>query len=78
MKKTAVAVVAALALLGGCTRNTNYGKCIGVQTEEVKTLNYDFSVKNIVIGLIFSETLIIPAIVILDDVKCPTGPSTAK
>jgi hypothetical protein len=74
MKKTLI-LAASLALLGGCTRNTNYGKCIGLQTKEVDTLKYDFSIKNTIIALIFSETIIIPAIVLFDDVKCPTGPS---
>jgi hypothetical protein len=78
MKKNILAAVAAITLLGGCTRSTQYGECIGVLGKETPDMRYDYSVKNAILGVIFSETIIVPAIVIFDDVKCPQGPYLKK
>lgn len=60
-------------LCSSCIKHTEYGECIGVQDKAQMKKEYRLSYWNIFIGLIFSETIIVPVVVALDDVYCPTG-----
>jgi len=56
-----------------CTSGTKYGTCIGAFEDEDPKLIYAASVKNIVLAVIFSETIIVPAVVIISKTACPVG-----
>jgi hypothetical protein len=58
----------------GCTESTKYGKCIGISDKEDSKLDYRYSTNNIIVAIIFWETIFAPIIVLLDEVKCPEGP----
>lgn len=57
--------------LTACTSSTEFGKCIGVDTIGKEELEYKISIKNSVIALLFAETIIVPIIVISDEIYCP-------
>lgn len=70
----AVALLLAMSLMiSGCTQSTSYGKCIGVADTESQNKEYAISWWNSFLGIVFSETLIVPAVVVLWDIKCPVG-----
>lgn len=66
-----ILIVILMALVAGCSSKTEHGECIGVNGKKDPTLQYEFSTKNIIIGLIFSETIIVPVIVVMDQLECP-------
>jgi hypothetical protein len=72
MKKS-IAVLILIALLAGCENSTKYGDCIGITDTEQSNLNYKVSGLNVAIGVIFSETIVVPAVVVFSDLKCPTS-----
>jgi len=69
--------LAALLALGltGCTDKTEFGPCVGAFEEERRdpALDYRMSTTNVVVAVIFWETVIVPAIVVLDETYCPIG-----
>lgn len=70
MKK--LALILSLLLLSACTARTSYGDCIGLSdADKDPHLVYDISVKNAVIGVIFSETIIVPVVVLVKQIQCP-------
>ncbi len=68
-----VLAVAAMVLLAGCTSSTRYGDCVGVLEDKDPTLAYSADVGNIVLGILFFETVVVPAVVVLAQLECPTG-----
>lgn len=61
-------------LATACTKETEYGDCVGViKSSEDPKLIYEMSYKNVIIGIVLSETLVIPTIVVFADLYCPTG-----
>lgn len=67
-------IVALSLVLAGCTSSTPYGKCVGANDKEDPKLEYKYSGWNIAMGIIFVEMIAPPIIVVLDELKCPTGP----
>ncbi len=65
-------VILALSLVG-CTTKTEHGSCIGLNGKEDPTLNYNYSGWNIGMAILFSEMIVPPVIVVLDQLKCPTS-----
>ena len=59
--------------LTGCAENTPYGRCVGVNQQEDPTLVYEYSARNIVIGVVCIELIAPPIFVILDQLKCPVA-----
>lgn len=55
----------------GCTTSTPYGQCTGIIGKEKLGLEYKVSVWNLFLAIVFSETIIVPIIVIADNFKCP-------
>lgn len=70
MKKLMIVALLAV-MLSACTERTEFGECIGVNGPEVPELVYAYDAWNIAMGVIFSETIIVPIIVVLDGYKCP-------
>jgi hypothetical protein len=65
------ALVAILA--AGCTTHTEYGECIGVLQDKKPDLEYKLSGWNTFLAVIFSETIVVPIVVVADDFQCPVG-----
>lgn len=74
--RLAAAVLLVAALATACTSRTKYGECLGLQEDELKDpkLNYRVSVLNVVLAVIFVETLVVPLVVALSETTCPVGP----
>lgn len=73
MKKILLLAIAAV-FLTGCTRHTEYGNCIGlVNSRPDPSLVYEVSVWNVIMGVVFIETIIVPVVVLLNSTHCPTG-----
>jgi hypothetical protein len=70
MKQIALLAVA-LMMLAGCTTSTPHGQCIGLNGTENPAKVYEYNATNIVVGVIFMETIFVPVIVALDELKCP-------
>lgn len=78
MKKfAAVCVMAASLLLGACESRTAFGPCVGLNGGEDSTLVYHGSTRNIVLGVVFVETIITPVVVALKEYKCPVARKAA-
>lgn len=76
MKKLIAPLILALALTAtGCTRETEFGECKGLATESEKDANLKYSVStwNVVLSVIFSETLLWPGLTAAFWLWCPTG-----
>lgn len=62
-----------VALLSGCTTSTQYGSCIGVADDKDPKLLYKISVWNTVMAIFFFETIVVPIVVIVNEIACPEG-----
>jgi hypothetical protein len=71
LKLTAVVIVA-LALVA-CTTRTEFGECIGAADDKSPALIYRLSAWNIIVGIIFSETIVVPVVVVAAQLMCPEG-----
>lgn len=70
--KLLVTAVLAMSLVG-CTGSTQLGPCIGINDTENPKLEYNYSAWNIALGAIFSETIVVPLVVVFADLKCPVS-----
>lgn len=59
--------------LTGCASKTDFGKCVGLNGFEEPGLRYEWSARNIVLGIFFFEIIAPPIFVVLDQAKCPVG-----
>ena len=73
MKKILIIALAAM-FLAGCTEITQFGPCVGVyNADRNPKLTYKMDEWNVILAIIFSETIIVPAIVIFNETYCPVG-----
>ena len=72
MKKIILCAVVAI-LAAGCTSKTEYGECIGVLQDKKPDLEYKLSVWNTFLAVVFSETVIVPIVVVANEHSCPVG-----
>ena len=70
MKKFIV-IALILLFLSGCTTRTSFGECIGITDTPKPNLVYRLSYWNVFLAFIFSETIVVPAVVIFADLRCP-------
>jgi len=76
MKKLlSILLIGCLTLLTACTEETSYGKCIGAFDDRDPKLQYHVEGWNLAMGIIFFETVVVPVVVVADDIQCPVGPS---
>lgn len=66
-------VLLLLFLIAGCTSNTEYGDCVGINDTKDIALIYEFSTFNIIVAILAAETIIIPSMVIFNCLECPIG-----
>ncbi len=62
-----------ISFMSGCTSSTEHGECIGILDDPKPNLRYDYNGGNILLAIIFSETIVVPLVVVFDDLKCPVG-----
>jgi hypothetical protein len=55
----------------GCRTEVNKVPCIGLNGKKQAGVEYQYSTLNIVLGIIFVETIIVPVIVVLEGLECP-------
>ena len=71
-KRTICLTIVALSVLA-CRTETEYGKCVGLNDQRDSTLVYRGSTRNIVIAVVFVETIFVPVIVALNEYACPVA-----
>lgn len=69
-----LALFSVVAAATACTSSTEYGDCIGINDTQSPKLRYRTSTGNIVLAVIFLETIIVPIVVVADELSCPVGP----
>lgn len=72
MKKIIALCVVAMTL-AGCSSSNEYGSCVGLNGDENPKLKYQYSARNIAVGIVFFELILPPVFVALDELKCPVG-----
>lgn len=70
MKLNALLLAIALAA-SGCTTRTSGGECIGIADERVPGVKYELSGWNLFLGILFIETIVVPVVVVADELMCP-------
>lgn len=71
LRSAILLLVMSSLLMTGCTNRTHYGECIGINDPQVPGVTYKVSTRNVILGIVFIETIVVPVIVVLDDFKCP-------
>ena len=66
-------IVLLMLTLASCSSSNDLGKCVGLNGHEDPKLNYEYSAWNIGVGIVFSELIVPPIIVALDELKCPVS-----
>lgn len=72
-------IIAAILLTGCRTEAEINGKmypCVGASGGRNPTLMYKISTRNVVVGVIFIETIVVPVVVYLEYLECPVGTIT--
>lgn len=65
--------LAAALMLASCTSETEYGDCLGLAEDKDPKLKYETDVGNVILAIIFSETIVVPAVVLLSETVCPVA-----
>lgn len=74
MNKIVMVLGLSVALIAsGCTTETRYGPCIGVQEDRNPAFHYRLSKWNVFLAVIGVETVVIPLVVAFDDAMCPVS-----
>lgn len=60
-----------LTTLSACSTRTDLGECIGADDREDKRFLYDVNLKNVIIGILFFQTVLVPINVVGWNLKCP-------
>lgn len=61
-------------LMTGCVTSNSRGVCIGLFDDKKPGVDYELSIRNVALGFIFSETIIVPVVVAAKDFECPVEP----
>lgn len=68
-----MSLVTALSLAVSCTSKTPYGECVGINEKQDPNLVYKIPTENIVVTVIFCETIFVPIVTLLNQTYCPVG-----
>jgi hypothetical protein len=69
----ALIAVGSVVVFTGCVSSTKYGQCVGISDDKDPALQYKLSVRNAVIGVFLAETIIVPVVVLVNEIQCPVG-----
>lgn len=72
MKRILIVLAAAL-MLAACTSRTEHGDCVGIGEDKDPKLTYKLDTTNLVLGIVFVETIVVPVIVAVNETFCPVG-----
>ena len=72
MRKLMITMMLAFMLVG-CSSKTQYGQCVGISGQKQHNLIYKVDTTNLVVSVIFGETLIVPIVYTMDYIWCPVG-----
>jgi Na+/H+ antiporter NhaB len=50
--------------------------CVGLMSTKVPGIQYDYSTRNVVLAVVFSESIIVPGYVVLEGLQCPVADTT--
>ena len=68
-------ILACTLLLGACESSTEWGACIPVDKSGARPdREYQLSVQNTILGIVFIETIFAPIVVLASETYCPVGP----
>jgi hypothetical protein len=74
-------ILAVMVLLTGCRTEAEVnGKmypCVGTNSTRNPNLVYKMSTRNVVVGIIFIETIVVPVVTVLEYLECPVGTITS-
>lgn len=73
MTKYRALALVGLLLLSGCTSATSVGPCVGAFDERDPHLIYNTSAWNLIMAIVFLETIFVPVVVVADETVCPIG-----
>ena len=69
-----VALVACIVVFSWLyTTKTDYGECLGLGETQNDSLVYEVDNGNVVLGVIFVESIIAPVYIVFKDLYCPVG-----
>lgn len=73
MKKLLASLLVLAALTTSCQQKNINGQCIGLMDKENKDPNhqYDISLWNVFLAVIFVETIVVPIVVVGYMLECP-------
>lgn len=72
MRYLPICILLCLAL-AGCESHRAAGCCIGLNGDSVPGVKYEYSARNIIIGVAGIELIVPPVIVVLKELKCPVS-----
>jgi major membrane immunogen (membrane-anchored lipoprotein) len=73
MKKLITSMLIVAALTTSCKQSNSNGQCVGLMDKENKSPEhqYDISLWNVFLAVIFSETIVVPIVVVGYMLECP-------
>lgn len=72
MRNSILTALVVLSLtLSGCAGSNDHGECIGFWDKEDPRMEYRLSKRNVIVGIVFFETIIVPVVVALSYARCP-------
>lgn len=78
MMKVLFICLTILLSLSSCITRTSIGPCIGIADQPDPHFIYKPSTWNIILGIVFIETIFVPVLVIFDEISCPVGTAIDK
>jgi hypothetical protein len=66
-------LIVLILLAVGCTEKTAYGPCVGLNDKQDPSKIYKVDSNNLILGIVFFETVFVPVIVAVDELYCPIG-----
>lgn len=71
--KLVVLALSVLLVFSSCTSSNELGKCVGISQGQDPKLNYELSIWNAALGIIFFEMIIPPIMVLHHETYCPVS-----
>lgn len=76
---TKIGMLLALILAtSACKTETDFGSCIGIGDTGNPEVVYRTSTRNLILAIIFSETIVVPAVIVFTNIRCPEALTNPK
>lgn len=73
MMKKLIVIALLGVMLAGCTSKTSHGDCVGAFDDKNPNKVYKASGWNIFLAVFFSELIVPPVLVVMNETFCPVG-----